>query len=281
MPLHPDFIRTYDQNLAPADPSVWLPFSDTKLLIEHTGAGPVLLTEASAQSQRFEFESPVTLGTLDGVTYRTVEISKEAEWPEPLEWVEIRKLYGLLPLQPWLVAGYANQILHWIKTSRFCPVCGGRTADPASEWMRRCTSCEHERYPQVSPALLMLVHDGADGILMAHKPGWAGRYSIFAGFVLPGESLEECVHREVEEEAGVKVGELEYAGSQPWPFPNQLMIGFRAKYLSGEIKIDEHELDDARWFKASSLPTLPGTLSLSRQMIDTWAGEVLAGQAKD
>ena len=108
---------------------------------------------------------------------------------------------------------------------------------------------------------------------MVHKPGWGDRYSIFAGFVLPGESLEECVHREVAEESGVLVDELEYAGSQPWPFPHQLMIGFRAKYLSGDIEIDRDELDDARWFRAADLPQLPGELSLSRQMIDAWIKE--------
>jgi len=145
--------------------------------------------------------------------------------------------------------------------------------DLGAEWSRKCTVCGHERYPQVCPALLILVHDGGDGILMAHKPGWGERYSIFAGFVLPGESLEECVHREVDEEAGVLVGDLEYSGSQPWPFPHQLMIGFRAKYLSGDIRIDQLELDDARWFRTDTMPALPGPLSLSRQMIEAWLAE--------
>lgn len=138
------------------------------------------------------------------------------------------------------------------------------------EWARRCSQCGHTRFPQVSPAVLILVHDGADRILLAHKPGWGPRYSILAGFVLPGESLEECVQREVDEEAGVQVTDLEYAGSQPWPFPHQLMIGFNAHYAGGDIRIDAEELDHAAWFDARELPPLPPPLSLSRQMIDAW-----------
>jgi NAD+ diphosphatase len=138
------------------------------------------------------------------------------------------------------------------------------------EWARLCPNCGHQRYPQVSPAVLALVHDGGDRILLAHKPGWGDRYSILAGFTLPGESLEECVYREVEEEVGIEVTDLVYQGSQPWPFPQQLMIGFIARYTRGEIRLDEEELDHAAWFDVHELPSLPPPLSLSRQIIDAW-----------
>src|SRR5437660_1795230 len=140
-----------------------------------------------------------------------------------------------------------------------------------AEWRRSCTGCVNERYPMVSPAVLALVHDGGDRILLAHKPGWGARRSILAGFALPGESLEECVHREVLEEAGVRVGDLAYFGSQPWPFPHQLMIGFFSKYIAGTIEIDAEELEGADWHDYRRLPPLPPPLSLSRQMIDAWA----------
>jgi NAD+ diphosphatase len=117
---------------------------------------------------------------------------------------------------------------------------------------------------------LALVHDG-DRILLAHKPGWGARRSILAGFTLPGESLEECVHREVLEESGVRVDKLSYFGSQPWPFPQQLMIGFFAQYVAGVIQIDAEELEGADWYDFRQLPPLPPPLSLSRQMIDAWA----------
>lgn len=277
MPLHPDFTRTYAAN-SPVDKpivTVWLPFSEKGLFCKNTADGVALLTSSPGVAEPFDCGDAVALGSLDDVTYITCEVSeKEADCEgQPYD---LRTLYGQIPLQEWLIAGYAAQILHWRKTSAYCPICGSEMGPMGHEWVRQCSKCGHQRYPQISPALLMLVHDGADRILMAHKPGWGDRYSIFAGFVLPGESLEECVHREVAEEAGVTVGELEYAGSQPWPFPHQLMIGFRARYLAGEVEIDSDELDDARWFQAADLPALPGHLSLSRQMIDAWATETTA-----
>jgi NAD+ diphosphatase len=225
--------------------------------------------------------APLALGPRNGVTYRTCEVPSEAVLPDDWRAVDLRTLYGLVPEQEWEIAGYASQVLHWERTSRFCPLCGHPTEPMRKEWMRRCTHCGHERFPQVSPAVLILVHDGADRILLAHKPGWGQRYSILAGFVLPGESLEECVQREVDEEAGVRVTDPVYAGSQPWPFPHQLMIGFTVRYLSGDIRIDADELDHAAWFDVRELPVLPPPLSLSRQMIDTWRQARLNAQAAD
>lgn len=274
MPLHPDFTRTYTNDPDTSNLSVWLPFCEKGLLCTET-AQDISLIQRQSNMPQLDAD-PLTIGSLNGVTYIACETSGETPYPSTKPF-ELRSLYGLIPLQVWLIAGYAAQILHWRKTSGYCPVCGGEMGPMGSEWARVCTQCGHERYPQVSPALLMLVHDGADRILMAHKPGWGDRYSIFAGFVLPGESLEECVHREVAEEVGVLVGELVYSGSQPWPFPHQLMIGFRAKYLSGDVEIDRDELDDARWFSATEMPILPGELSLSRQMIEEWVAEREAG----
>jgi NAD+ diphosphatase len=157
----------------------------------------------------------------------------------------------------------------WQNDARFCPSCGQPTVAVDHDWGRVCGACGKVRYPPVSPAVLALIHDG-DRILMARKPGWGTRYSIFAGFVEPGESLEDCVRREVMEEAGVVVEGPVYKGSQPWPYPHQLMVGFFARYASGEVRIDETELDDARWFHVDQLPDIPPPLSLSRQLIDLW-----------
>ena len=122
--------------------------------------------------------------------------------------------------------------------------------------------------------MLILVYDDAGRILLGHKPGWGARYSILAGFTEPGESLEDCVRREVREEADVSVTDLAYAGSQPWPYPHQLMIGFTARYAGGEVRADAEELDDARWFTRETLPELPSAVSLSRQMIEVWRNRV-------
>jgi NAD+ diphosphatase len=213
--------------------------------------------------------APILLGRIDATEYVTAEIEDEA--PLGSEWlsVDLRSLYGRVPEIEWHIAGYASQVLHWRRTSVYCPLCGSTMGPMEPEWRRRCTRCDHERYPMVSPAVLALVHDG-DRILLAHKPGWGSRRSILAGFALPEESLEECVHREVLEEAGVRVTDVVYFGSQPWPFPHQLMIGFSARYTAGEIVIDAEELAGAEWYDFRSMPPLPPPLSLSRQMIDSW-----------
>jgi NAD+ diphosphatase len=179
-------------------------------------------------------------------------------------------LFGQLDDFSYGLAGYAAQLLYWQRTSCFCGICGQRTESVSGDWGKRCTNCGHTTYPRVSPAVLALIHDG-ERILLVHKPGFGDMYSIIAGFVEPGESLEECVQREVYEEVGVDVSAISYVGSQPWPFPHQLMIGYTAQYAGGEICIDTTELDVAQWFHVDALPSLPGPLSLSRQMIDAWA----------
>lgn len=270
MPLYPDFQRIYPTDAPAEAPVLWLPFRETRLWVQTAGDAVTLIGDSASARESFAGCTPLTIGRLDGVLYRTCAVSPEVELPEGCRAVDLRTLYGLIREQEWQIAGYASQVLHWQRASRFCPLCGQPAGPMQQEWMRRCLPCNHDRYPPVSPAVLALVHDGADGILLAHKPGWGDRYSILAGFVLPGESLEECIHREVEEEVGVLVSDLEYIGSQPWPFPHQLMIGFNARYRSGDIRLDEQELDHAVWFDVNALPPLPPPMSLSRQMIDAW-----------
>ncbi len=168
------------------------------------------------------------------------------------------------------VVGYASHILDWQRNSRFCPVCGNELDALSEEWMRKCSNCDYMGFPPVSPAILVLVHDGPR-VLLAHKPGWGKRFSIVAGFVGPGESLEQCVQREVAEEVGVEIADITYISSQPWPFPHQIMIGFMARYVSGDICPDQKEIDEAAWFRFDQLPELPPPLSLSRQLINKWA----------
>src|SRR5207247_4608684 len=132
--------------------------------------------------------------------------------------------------------------------------------------------CAATYYPRISPAAIVLVHDGPRVLLARpkHFPEW---YALIAGFLETGETLEECAAREVREETGVLVDQVVYQGSQPWPFPHQVMIGFRARYAGGDIVVDTTELDDARWFDVTSLPPLPPPVSIARAMIDAWAAE--------
>lgn len=276
MSLYPKFERVYISEL-PAGPIRWLPVRGHDVCVQSADDGVEILADSVSVRQALESGTPLVLGKLGDTTYVTCEVAEDMPLPDGWQAANLRSLYGQISETEWHIAGYATQILHWQRVSQFCPVCGSATEPMGREWVRRCAHCGHNRYPQVSPAVLALVHDGADKVLLAHKPGWGDRYSILAGFVLPGESLEECVQREVEEEVGFHVTDIVYKGSQPWPFPHQLMLGFTARYVSGDIRLDEEELDHAAWFDVNELPQLPPPLSLSRQLIDAWQREQLQG----
>jgi NAD+ diphosphatase len=169
------------------------------------------------------------------------------------------------------LGGMAMQALWWESTSGHCPRCGEQTVRIADEWGKRCPDCRYEHYPHLHPAIITLVVDG-DRCLLARKREWApGRYALVAGFVDNGESLEGCVRREVKEEVGVDVKDIEYVGSQNWPFPSQLMIGFIAVYAGGEVTIDAAELEDARWFPRDRLPNGPSRHSIASYIIERFA----------
>ena len=217
--------------------------------------------------------APLYLGTLGGTPCLAADFDPDLDVAEGWVVRSLRSLYGEISEEEYTLAGYAQQMLYWRRTSGFCPVCGHHTEPRDGDWGRLCPECGHIAYPHVTPATLILVHDGPR-LLLAHKPGWGNRYSILAGFVESGESLEECVRRETMEETGLKLTDLAYVGSQPWPYPHQLMLGFTARYAGGDIQVDGVELDHADWFTAENLPELPPPVSLSRTMIDKW----IAGQ---
>jgi NAD+ diphosphatase len=169
------------------------------------------------------------------------------------------------------LGGMAMQLLHWESTSGHCPRCGSPTERLPGEWGKRCPACRYEHYPHLHPAVIVLVQDG-DRVLLARKPGWApGRYALVAGFVDNGESLEGAAAREVREEVGVEVTDVRYVGSQNWPFPSQLMIGFVARYAGGAVAVDRTELEDARWFPRTTLPPGPSRHSIAGWMIEHFA----------
>ncbi|WP_243373184.1 NAD(+) diphosphatase [Geotalea sp. SG265] len=172
------------------------------------------------------------------------------------------------------LGGLALQTLHWERNSAVCSRCGGSLQRIAHTWGKRCLSCSYEHFPHISPCVIVLVKRG-DQFLLGRKSIWPqGRYSLIAGFLDFGESLEECVHREVMEEAGITVKDLRYVGSQNWPFPSQLMAGFVAEYAGGEINTDGEELEDVRWFSRDAMPpSLPAKRSIARWIIDTFAKE--------
>lgn len=167
------------------------------------------------------------------------------------------------------IAGKAYELIYWDQHSRFCPSCGTKTVMQTTI-SKQCPNCKYEIYPVVSPAILVLIRKG-DAILLVHARNFRGSfYGLVAGFLETGETLEECVRREVMEETGLEINNITYFGNQPWPYPNNLMVGFIADYVSGTIRLQDEELSEGAFFTKDNLPELPRKLSLARKMIDWW-----------
>jgi NAD+ diphosphatase len=207
---------------------------------------------------------PFWLGTLDGTPCWTMPLAKGVAVPAGLVRETLVPMQGTrLPDDLLSLGGMAMQALWWESTSGHCPRCGAATERIEGEWGKRCPRCAYEHYPHLHPAVITLVRDG-NRVLLARKREWApGRYALVAGFVDNGESLEGCVAREVKEEVGVDVTDITYVGSQNWPFPSQLMVGFVAAYAGGEVRVDPDELEDARWFPCDALPNRPSRHSIA------------------
>lgn len=212
------------------------------------------------------------LGRLDGRD--AFAVAAPADIAAPFEVANLRFLYGDLDDTTFSVAGRATQIVDWAATHRYCGACATPTVRVDGERSMRCPACGLSAYPRIAPAIIVLVRKG-DLALLAHGARFpAPFYSTLAGFVEPGESLEECLLREVKEEAGIEVGNLRYFGSQSWPFPHSLMVGFFADYVGGDLVLDPTEIVDAKWFRHDELPMIPPPLSISRQLIDAWVADV-------
>ncbi len=193
-----------------------------------------------------------------------------APLPEGRVFAGLRELYGRIPDEDLAVASFAVRMVGSAATSRFCGRCGHETEPVPSERAKRCPECGLVIYPRISPAVIVLIMRGEE-ILLAHSPRFpAGMQSVIAGFVEPGETLEDAVRREVREEVGIVIQNIRYFASEPWPFPDSLMIAFVADYASGEITIDNNEIVAAGWYKQDNLPVLPAPMSISRALIDRW-----------
>jgi NAD+ diphosphatase len=214
--------------------------------------------------------------------HRTIPFEKRVE--APFELFNLRLLAAFVDARLFGLVGRAMHTCDWLTTSRFCGRCGTATKrhEKENERAMACPSCGLHAYPRISPAIITLVRKG-DLALLANNAKFPGAfYSTLAGFADIGESLEETLVREVREEVGIVVKDVRYFGSQPWPFPNSLMIAFTAEWQAGEIVIDPEELSDAKWFRADELPMIPPPATIARQLIDAWVAEVAKGTpAKD
>lgn len=213
------------------------------------------------------------LGHLEGRACYAVEVPAEFSRPGIRYCPNVRDLYGQVPESELALAAFAVRITGFDRTTAFCGECGAPMRRALVERAKVCDRCGLVIYPRTSPAILVLVRNGTR-ILLARSPRFPpGLFSLVAGFVEPGETLEEAVHREVREEIGIRITNVRYVASEPWPFPQSLMIGFTADYAGGEITIDNNEIVDAAWFGCDHLPLLPSPLSLSRVLIDRWEAD--------
>ena len=182
--------------------------------------------------------------------------------------MDLRTIWRNLSEAMFLISGRAIQLLAWDSQNRYCGKCGSPTLDKDGERVKVCTQCGLLRYPKISPAVIVAVVRDDTILLAKNKQSPIGFYSMLAGFVEPGESLETCVKREIFEEVGLQVANVRYFGSQPWPFPDSLMLGFTAEYAEGEITVDGVEIAEATWFGVNDLPKIPPVGSISRKLID-------------
>jgi NAD+ diphosphatase len=208
------------------------------------------------------------LGVLHGVQCWAAELPAEAQPPGGMSWQGLRTLFSVLDDAHFALAGRALQLIDWDRTHQFCGRCGARTVPHPSERVRACPVCKLSAYPRVAPAVMALVRRERQ-ILLARSPHFpSGMYSALAGFVEPGESLEQCLAREVAEEVGVQISNTRYFASQSWPFPHSLMIAFVCDWVSGEIAPQAGEIEAANWFEVLQLPKLPSKISIARRLID-------------
>jgi NAD+ diphosphatase len=291
--------RTFEAGVAP--PAVvaanelscyWFAFRRRRLLVREAGAALYVPCLTSLPAAGLEPVRTQYLGLLhgpfpgepegsDAPSCRhcfAAELADDADAPPGMAFTDLRRLYGALDEDFFWVAGRAVQIVDWDRDHQFCSRCGAATESEAHERAKVCPRCGFTSYPRLSPAIIVAVTRG-DRLLLAraprHPPGF---YSVLAGFVEPGETLEECVQREVKEEVGIDVTDIRYFGSQPWPFPHSLMIAFTCRWASGEIVLEREELEDAGWYRADALPPVPPPISISRRLIEWFKSTHAAGE---
>jgi NAD+ diphosphatase len=228
----------------------------------------------------FEPARTLYLGRLGEADCWAAEAPAECPPPPPgWGWEGLRTLFSVLEDAHFAIAGRAIQLLDWDRNHRYCGRCGGPTEAKTEERARACPACKLTAYPRLAPAVMALVRR-ENQVLLARSPHFPpGMYSALAGFVEPGETLEQCLAREVAEEVGVQVSRIRYFASQPWPFPNSLMIAFVCDWAGGEIRPQDGEIEAAQWFDVLQLPKLPSRISIARRLIDAVVGE-MAGEKR-
>jgi len=260
-----------------SEPAHWFLFQGNQILVRREDGQASVPIAVDPRDLGLHPLRDQYLGTLAGRHCYSGECAPEVPAPDGYIWSGLRALFGLFDDAMFALAGRAVQIVDWDRTHLYCGRCGTPTELKPGERARQCPNCGQVHYPRIAPAVMALVQRG-DQLLLARSPHFVpGMYSALAGFVEPGESLEHCLVREVKEEVGIKVGNLRYFSSQPWPFPHSLMIAFNCDWVEGEITPDPSEIEAAGWFDLERLPVLPNKISIARRLIDSTIAKMRAG----
>ena len=254
------------------EPGYWVIIQEDNVVFHNGGGKLSLFRGAFPHGLKAEGEE-IAIGRWKGDPLRLLRIDKNINLPAEFTAEPLLLLFFREEIDDELltIAGLAQQMARWEKSSAACPRCGEQTDRISGTWGKRCLTCGSEHFPNVYPCVVVLVERG-DSLLMIRKREWPeGYYSLPSGFCDFGECLEECVVREVEEETGIRANNIKYRGSQSWPFPSQLMTAFTAEYESGRIAVDMTELEDARWFDKNSLPPTFSTKSIAGWLIEKFA----------
>jgi NAD+ diphosphatase len=247
----------------------WFVFQHDKLLLLMQDDTSNLLTASALSSIRHEFIRSHLLTQFNDVEIYCAELNPAFEVPPPFIVTPFRKALDILDNNYYSFATKAYSIINWDRNHQFCGRCGNLTEHAAAHFERKCMVCQLAFYPRISPSVIVAIQRN-DELLMARSPHFPqGVFGLIAGFVEAGESVEEAIHREVKEEVGIQISNLQYITSQSWPFPDSLMLGFVANYTSGDIVINHDEIESAGWYRYDQLPGRPSTsISIANQLID-------------
>lgn len=253
-----------------AEPSsgLFFIFDKSRLLIKKTVHRIDIPLSSDLSRHKLALIHRQYIGSIDNRPCYAAETGPGNRLAENLEFIELRSLFTRLEEDLIWVAGRANQLVHWQRTHLYCGACGQPTENKPDERAKICSKCGLINYPRLSPAVIVAVTKENKILLARNKRFQIPFYSVLAGFVEPSETLEQCIEREVKEEVGVSVKHIRYFGSQPWPFPNSLMVAFTAEYAGGDITIDPSEIVNAGWYSKDNLPQVPSTLSIAGQLIE-------------
>jgi len=251
-------------------PSIWFAFQTGKLVMVDVGNGAEVPEALSLSDLNIPYDTTYYLGECQGKSVHAVQVLEQAILPPGYFLKDLRGLIVEKSESFFLLAGRARQIVQWDIDHLYCSRCGTKTATHPQDRAKECPQCGYTQYPRLSPCVIGLITRGSE-ILLARSPTFPeGMFSTLAGFVEPGETLEQAFACEVNEEVGLSIQHITYISSQPWPFPHSLMIGFQAEYAYGDIKVDGIEIQEADWFPIDQLPLIPPTGSISRYLIDRY-----------